>query len=157
MEAKKNLNNTQRKMLDEIYTSQFKKKEQVILKRRDEGMGVLQRAVLKKALTNKQLSPMINSLRKFRELYKTNKEYMDENGFHLTQMYDIGNVKLEVNYKKYGELGNPELNAYHDETERIRDELETKRREMRARIYGLNVTYEEADKEIYALLESIKV
>lgn len=156
MEAKKDLNNQQRKMLDEIYTEQFKKKEQRILEDRREGYQDLHKKVLKKERSSKNVKAVMDAATKFRELVLKHKEEFDEKGLTIDHYYRDDKFDLKIS-DSYRSQTHPDLKAYQEETYVIEENLAKVKKEMRARIYGLNTTYEEVDKEIAEILKGLKV
>lgn len=157
MEAKKDLNNTQRKMLDEIYTEQFKKKEQKILQDRQDGYRKLQAKVLKDETKSKNIKAILDAAEKFTALYKKHSGELEEKGLKIDNMpYRDEAFSLKL-ADRYDNNTHPTLLAYKEETYAIEENLAKVKKEMRAKIYGLNTTYEEVDKEIGEILKGIKL
>ncbi len=152
MDKKVGLNNVQRRMLDEIYTEQFDKVSSTILNRRREGYQALSRKVLKEEADK---APLKTALVKFAEAYKAAKhieDYLSDNGLRLDNR--IYEVELEVS--TYSGNTHPKLLKHSEETREIEIDLAKKKKEIRARIYGMDTTYEEVEKEISKEIASIK-
>lgn len=146
-------------MLDEIYTEQFKAKERLILVKREEGLSQLKIRVTRKELKSKDVKSIIDAAKKLKKLMEDNQETLDNRGIKIEGFSFNNELKLSLssghyynNYRKH-----PEIEAYEEETERINVELAQKKKEIRARIYGLAISYEEADKEISKILKEVKV
>lgn len=156
METKKNLNTIQRKMLDEIYKEQFEKRERVIKQQREDGLADLKKKLLKKVATEKDVKKMLEAGKTFYQMKEQLASTLSEKGISVDG-YLSKEPKLEMNGRYYsssaGEM--EELTAYRDETTRIEMILAEKKREMRAKIYGVAASYEEVDKDISELLKSV--
>jgi hypothetical protein len=156
MEVKKNLNNVQRKMLDEIYTEQFKKRERTISDERQAGLNQLQQKCLKGFKQDKEVKKMLEVGKAFYELQEKLSPKMDASGISLNRR--IGKVpQLEIcnRYYGYDRKEFPEVTVYQSETTRIELRLAEKKKEMRAKIYGVSASYEDVDAEIKELLKDI--
>lgn len=154
METKKNLNNVQRKMLDEIYTEQFKKKADIILEERRAGYVKLQAALLAKESKNKEVKAMLDAGTKFYELENKLHDQLISNG--VTVDYRLSNApKLSVTSSYRSEGRYAELEAYQSETYRIEIALGEKKKLMRAKIYGVASSYEEIEKDISEILKDV--
>lgn len=146
MEAKKDLNNTQRKMLDEIYTKRFNEKIKPYRSKRHDQLETIRDNALEEAKKSKDVE-------KFRELVAKTKALKDklyQGGISVYDSYD-GVVKVEI------KSNHPKVQSFNDETEKTLDTASEAQAEMRTRIYGLNTTYEEVDKEIAQILKGLKI
>lgn len=157
MQPKKDLNNVQRKMLDQIYTEQFGKKEQAILATRAKEYDALQIKVLKKESLTPNLKKMLKCGEEYYKLLESNKSYLNENGLYVN---DTVSKKPELTLShsySYNSSYNkhPQLTAHTEETQRISIMLGEKKKEMRARIYGSSVSYDEVEKEITEILKGV--
>lgn len=156
MEVKRNLNNIQRKMLDEIYTEQFEKRQKIIKDEREAGLNALKEKCLKSFKTNKEVKKMLEAGKVYFELQEKLTPEMDLKGICLTQRANKM-PSLEVRNRYYGHDRKefPEVTEYEAESTRIDLRLSEKKREMRAKIYGVSASYEEVDEEIKELLKDI--
>lgn len=153
MEKKTGLNNVQRKMLDEIYSEQFEKKKGAILGKREVEYKILADKVLAEEAKKAPLKEMLTAISVAFKLTEKNSEYMKLHGLNLdNRVYEN---KLEIN--TYGSYNHPSLEKHKVETRRIDQELAEKKKEMRARIYGMDTTYTEVEKEIGRLIAGIKI
>lgn len=153
MQTKKNLNGIQRKMLDEIYSEEFKKKSEVILEGRRVEYAKLQASLLAKESKGREVKAMLDAGQKFYELSQKLKSELAAKGV-VVENYISGAPKLAVNsYRADGRF--PELEEYQAETYKIESALASKKREMRAKIYGVDASYEVVDAEIKELLKDI--
>lgn len=146
MEAKKDLNNTQRKMLDEIYNKRFNEKIKPYRQKRHEELEEVRRKALEEAKTSKDVEKFRDLIEKVRAL----KDKLYAGGVSVYDSYD-GVVKVEL------KSNHPKVKAHNDETETTLDRASEVQAEMRAKIYGLNTSYEEVDKEIAELLKGVKL
>lgn len=158
MEVKKNLNNVQRKMLDEIYTEQFKKRESAILNDRVAGLKKLESSLLKKLLGDKDVKKMLEAGKTFYEMEAKLRNELRELNVSVTE--NVSNEPtLRIGTRYYSNAGAvdefPEVTEYNKETRRIELTLSEKKKEMRAKIYGVAASYEDVDKEIKDMLKDI--
>ncbi len=156
METKKGLNATQRKMLDEIYTEQFEKRAKVILSERGVGREKLQDKLVKEQLKDKEIKKFIEAGQTFYKMQNDPRfsEKLKTRGLSInTSIHSNPKVSISTSYYNTYEL--PELEKYNERTREIEQQLSEKKKEMRAKIYGVEASYEEVDKEIKALLKDI--
>jgi hypothetical protein len=158
MQPKSGLNNTQRKMLDEIYMEQFKKKERAIKQKREEGLSLLKEKIIKEESKSKDAKPILEAAKKLAQLVETHKDTMRERGVTVKGIRLDGNIEVDIHTHSYSTyIVHPKIEAYKEDTLNLELELAQKKKEIRALIYGLAATYEEADKEIAEVLKGIKV
>lgn len=156
MEVKKNLNNVQRKMLDTIYLEQFEKRERVIKDERQVGLNKLNEKCLKSFKQDKEVKKMLEAGKTFFELQEKLTPKMDGQGISLTQrMSKAPTLEVRSRFYGYERKEFPEVTEYQEETTRIELRLAEKKKEMRAKIYGVAASYEEVDGEIKELLKDI--
>lgn len=155
MEAKKNLNNQQRKMLDEIYTEQFNIKEQAILDGRAVEYEDLKKSILEREANRRSTKAVIQAGKKFFELLEGYKEELDSRGFNIYQNYGVREIALRLN-ERYSATLNSELVAHQERTQAIRIELAQKKQIIRSAIYGTAISFDEVKAEIEAVLADIK-
>ena len=155
MEVKKNLNNVQRKMLDEIYSEQFKSIRREVLDKREKEYHLLEAKELKAFAKDKDVKAYLEAGKKFYELRKKLEPKFQENGIGTNEyISNIPELKTSYGYGTgYNRL--PALEAHKDETSRLESLFDQRKREMRAKIYGLNATYEEAEAELKELLKDL--
>lgn len=154
MEVKKNLNNIQRKMLDQIYTEQFDKRSKAILQDREKGLAELQTKLIKQTLKNKDVKKMIEAGVAFYRLRNELSSTLAESGISV-EGYLSREPYLTIHggYRTTNEF--PEITEYKAKTREIELNLSEKKKEMRAKIYGVAASYEEVDSEIKELLKDI--
>jgi len=153
MEVKKNLNNVQRKMLDEIYTEQFQKRANLITVDREAGRRLLQTQLLTKEASNKKVKEMLEAGKKFFLLEQELRTELAANGVAVNPTLSR-QPELSINqYRSDGQY--KELEDYQKATNAIELALSEKKKEMRAKIYGVAASYEDVDAEIKELLKDI--
>lgn len=158
MEAKKNLNNIQRKILDEIYTEQFDKREKFILDNREQELGKLQEKNLKVFAADKEIKKMVGAGELYFEMVRKLREKMESKNVTIGETLSTC-PKLGVKTYFYGRSEDkdfPEVARHKKETRAIALTLGEKRKEMRAKIYGVSASYEEVDAEIKEILKDVK-
>lgn len=155
MEVKKNLNTIQRKMLDEIYSEQFKKRESLILLERSTGRKKLEAKLLKDLVKTPEVKKMLEAGKTFYELsVKLMAELRDINVSVTNKPSSLPELTIGGYYG--GQVGEfPEVEEYEKETRRISMTLSEKKKEMRAKIYGVAASYEDVDAEIKELLKGV--
>lgn len=155
MEAKKDLNNTQRKMLDQIYSEEFEKKAQAILSKRQRDFEALKVKVLGKEKVSKDIKELIAVGKKYYDLLNACKDEMTTKGLNLSN--SIREVPtLSISDYRYGDNTiHPELQAHKDETATISMQIAEKKKEMRASIYGMATSYTEVSEEVTKILNGV--
>lgn len=157
MEVKKNLNNQQRKILDSVYTEQFDKVQQAMRDERAKGLAKVQTEVIKRLLKDKDVKKMMDAAATMHQLHRKLQKKLDGEGVY------VDNMPSNETYLKFGrryyfaDCGTaPEVEEYEKKTREIELQFAEKKKEMRAKIWGASVTYEEAEAEIKELLKDIK-
>lgn len=155
MEVKKGLNNTQRKLLDEVYTKQFKTRRKEIIDGRQQDLRKLEEKALKNFGKDKEIKKFLEVGKQFYELRKKLDKKLEENGVGVSQyVSDIPELKLSYGYaNNYQQM--PELLEFKEETIRIENSLGDRETEMRSKIWGINLSYEEVEAEIKELLKNL--
>jgi len=157
MEVKRNLNNVQRKMLDQIYTEQFSQKERAIIEKRDKGYETLKQQILESERKSPAVRAVLEAGKRYFELVEKNRPQLASKSLSITQtIHSLPQLEFGYSYSRDGGV-HPKLSAYSDETTRIRTELAQKKQEVRARIYGLATTFDEVKTEVEAIINTIKV
>lgn len=154
MEAKKELNNAQRKMLDEIYCEQFDKISKPILGKRAEGLQKLKQEVLKEEIAKDPVKTSLKMLNDATKYIKKHEEHYNKMGLKLSSSLPTS-FSLEFQYGWKAEQ-HPKIQKYLEETAKIELDLANKKKEIRSRIYGMSTTYEEVDAEIREYIKGIK-
>ena len=151
MKPKEGLTAVQRKMLDEIYMEQFEKKADEILHPRKVEFEKLKNEVIDFEYSKGPLKEMIKALEKGYELMEQHKTYFKDNNITLDNYAHKPKLKFG-----YGYVSHPKLVAHEKKTREIEMDLATKKKEIRARIYGMSTSYDEVEKEISQFLSDIK-
>ena len=152
MEKKTDLNNTQRKMLDEVYMQHFEVVVKNIKDKRNAEYDRLKQQVKKDFM--KKYADKISAYEKAAEILWKLDQTQEETGLQLFRYSSDRPNKLEVSIRNSYCI--PVLQKYSEETRRIEEELSKKKKEIRARIYGMDMTYEQVESEISKELASIK-
>lgn len=145
MEKKQGLSNVQRKMLDEIYTEQFDTLAKPIIYERREGRERIVAEIVKQELKTGPLKDVFDKMQAAYSAYEKAKPYLEKNGLKFYDKPD--KPRLEI-ANGYSSIRHPKLKKYDDESTKIETRLATKKKEIRARVYGLDATYEEVEREI---------
>lgn len=155
MEPKKDLNNTQRKMLDEVYMEHFDAVAKRILNKRKDEYQKLEEELLKGA--QKKYSKEISDFNKMCiKMTELSRKIYEESGFEIQADGYRSEIKYNFVIKFRSESRHPKLQAHEEETDKIRLSLAQKKKEIRSRIYGLDMTYETIDSEIKKEIASLK-
>lgn len=152
MKVKTNLNNVQRKMLDEIYSKQFDELARPIMEERQRGLDKLTRKVLR---DEQKKDPVKKVLKAWKEAVKLSKQYQtyfEDRGLSLS---NSTYSEYELSFKRYSNHEHPEILKYQAETDRIHAELVNRKKEIRARIFGMETTFEDVDAEIKKYIADI--
>ena len=148
MEPKTNLNNTQRKMLDTVFSQRIEKKVKLFNERRSDERKKLERAELAKAEKSKDVKEAVKFYKSFYAL----KKKLSDQGVELSTNYD-GAVKVELG-GRYGTNTKPfALQAFDEESRKLSEKINESTTEVRARIYGMDTSYEEVDKELKGMFD----
>ena len=151
MEPKTNLNNTQRKMLDKVFKERIKKKVRAFRDRRDEQRTKLTAQELDKAKKSKE----VKEAEKLYKQFKATEEKLAAKGISLRTKSDN---TLEVYLGgRYGGTQPFAIEAFDAETRNLDERITEAETEIRARIYGMDTSYEEVDKELLSYLSFLDV
>lgn len=153
MTPKKDLNNVQRKMLDEIYTEQFDKIEHGILKLRVQEYEKLKDKVLETESKKEPLKTMLTHMEAGYKLWKKHEDDLRKMGIRFCDRPDEPKLRIDYYNEDYT---HPLLQAHKEKTHEIELDLAQKRKEIRARVYGMATTYEEVNKEVSEYISTIK-
>lgn len=153
MEKITSLNNTQRKMLDDAYMDEFDKIKKIKLDDRkfEETKNI--NLILKKENKDKKITKFLNNYNSLVEQYKKTKTELSEKGLRIDNISNYSN-EAKLVFDSYGNQ-HPEVRKEKDKTFNLELELEKKRREIRAKIYGMDMSYEDIKKDIDDCLKSI--
>lgn len=143
MEPKTALNNTQRKMLDTIFTERINKKVRLHDARRRDEREKLVKAELEKANKDKDVKEYQKLHKQLKDLEKT----LANKGIKLNTKYD-GSIEVSLGSSSYGNNAPLAVEAFDEETRRIEEKIVEATTEVRARIYGMDTSYEEVDQEL---------
>ncbi len=146
MEAKKGLNNTQRKVLEEIYVGRIDGEKRTYERERRSGRQDFVEASLEKERNSNPIKSILAADRKRAELLEKNAEYLKEKGIYFNNKY-----KLEIRYNSGYDCSSV-VSDYDDETSNTVDRYNKAKQEVRAKIWGLDTSYEEIEAEIDAVL-----
>lgn len=158
MESKKDLNNTQRKVLEEIYCQQvttiindYKRNRSVERERFVE--DTLDK--IKKTSKGKAVQSAIDKLG---TAVEEAKQFFKEQGVSQYTFRNIGDlqIKLEDSYR-YNDIKNADVRAFDEETVFTEERYDKVRQEVRAKIWGMDTTYAEIESEVKSVLASIKI
>lgn len=142
MEPKTNLNNTQRKMLDTIFQERIKKKVNLYRERRSEERKKLERQEFEKAKKSKE----VKEIEKLYKQFKTLKSELKNKGIKISTKYD-GSLEVSLG-GRYDDTAPFSLEVFDAETRKVDEKINEAETEIRARIYGMDTSYEEVDKEL---------
>jgi hypothetical protein len=152
METKTNLNNVQRKMLDEVYTAHFQTLAQNILQERNTEYKKLCEKV--KEIETKKHKVKLDAYLKVCKSMCDLDESLRKEGLRVFRYSSSKPEQIEIEVNEAYKY--PLLAKHKDETRKIEEELSRKKKEIRARIYGMDMTYEQVEKEIAKEIASIK-
>lgn len=139
-------------MLDEVYTDQYQKMSSAILDKRSRERKILSQKILNQERKNKDVGNLIEAIEKAQALYKKAVPYLESRGLRIREVQD---VDFEFNTSYRNDITHPELMHFDDKTNEIEQKLAEKRKEIRARIYGMDTTYSEVEREVSAYLSDV--
>lgn len=162
MEAKANLNNTQRKILESIYVEQMKTMRRDAVEslgsKRGEFIATLRTKVTKdpsvKAI-KKALDNLVNTLDKHEHVLKSHKVGIDNLKHYNSESYTASAKKFVLVVEDGYDRRNPDLVAFDQKVTDLGVKWDKAIMEVRAKVWGLNVSYEDMEKEIKAVIESL--
>ena len=165
MEAKKGLNNTQRKILEEIYVDKLKSDLKAVKSKRQSERDAFIKSVIDEELKAASVKRVKKALDNLVTTLEKDGWYLEERGIKVNGLpgyRDDGDlsrraakIQLEL-HSSYGERDNPMIQDYDEETLMVQARYEAANREIRAKIWGLDTSYEEIEKEVQAVLNGIK-
>lgn len=138
-------------MLDEIYTEQFDKHVEPIFKARQEEQALLRLKVVESESRTPKVKDAIDKIIAAKEAFDGIEKYLERRGMRLSSEPRV--AWLEIN--GYGDVRHPALQAHVEETRKIEVDLAKKKKEIRARVYGMDTTYAEVEREVARELASI--
>lgn len=148
MEPKTNLNNTQRKMLDTIMSDRIKVKVSTYRDNRQEERSKLVKSELAKAEKSKE----VKEVQKLYKELKAKEKALKEKGIKVGTKYD-GSIEVSL-MGRYGDDNPPyPIVAFDKETSVTEEKISQATTEVRARIYGMDTSYEEVDKELKGMFD----
>ena len=159
MEAKTGLNNTQRKILEGIYVERLKEKQDTAINARQAQRKQFSKKVVAKALKDPAIRSVKKALENLATVLTKHESKLDGigisefPGYNGTYAERAEKMKLYVR-DRYDEK-HPELQEFDNETESLRDKYHKAIQEVRVKIWGMNVSYEEMEKEIDKVLASL--
>ena len=142
MEPKTSLNNTQRKMLDTIFSERIQKKVQAYREKRSLERAKLAKSELEKAEKSKE----VKELTKIYKDLKARKKALKEKGIKVSTSYD-GSITVELG-GRYDDNAPFAIEAFDAETRKTDEKINESTTTVRARIYGMDTSYDEVDKEL---------
>lgn len=157
MEVKKNLNNVQRKMLDQIYSEQFEFKRKSIMDAREAGLKELAKEVQKEVSAQPEVAAFLKAYKALQEQFKAIKPTLETEGVQISGRFDANEPEVSEpsTYVYASRPENSKVAAYNDRTQEISRELNEKKQIIRSAIYGMETDYESVKAEIEAVLSTI--
>ena len=156
MEAKKDLNNTQRKVLEEIYCEQVTVMLKDYKKSRSAEREKFVVSVIDNIKKTKKGKAVQAAIEKLKNAVEDAEQFFKEQGVNSYTFRDVSGleIKLDSSYR-YDETKNPDIRAFDEETAFTEERYDKVRQEVRAKIWGMNTTYAEIEKEVKSVLESL--
>lgn len=158
----KNLNNVQRKMLDTIYSKELEGRATEYRNGREVKRKALIQTIKDKA--QKKYKPVFNEAAKLAKKLQKLEKTLREEGLGLSQ--SIPTSRFEINYKgsgysryssTYTTTKNPLVEKFDEETKDSEAKLNDLKNEIRADIYGLQITYTEIRAELDKKIKALKL
>lgn len=150
MEPKVGLNNTQRKMLDTICTQGIEKRAKAYQRKRDDERKELVESEQKKIQESKEFKEFA----KLYDLIKKKEQDYKSKGFYITREDD----KLKIKMNSYSYDGYPlAIQVFDKETRDTYDKIEERTIEVRSRIYGMDTSYDEVNKELQDMFNFLDI
>ena len=129
-------------MLDTIFSERIQKKVQAYRERRSLERAKLAKSELEKAEKSKEVKEFI----RLRKDFKAREKALKEKGIKISTGYD-DSVKVELAGRYDNNLPFA-LEAFDAETRKTDEKINESTTEVRARIYGMDTSYEQVDKEL---------
>lgn len=142
MEQKKNLNNTQRKMLDDLYLSRFNAKRRAVLDERANQSKKLEAAIVVKEA--KKYRELIRIGSKYFQLCKELRLQLENDGLELQSCLSSEPCLRLSSYRGQ----HPDMVEFRKATAVIEESFADKAALLRARIYGVDTSYTEIEADI---------
>ena len=155
MNPKTNLNNTQRKMLNQMYQKKLDVKIAEFKRMREEGKEALNKKVIADFVkANPSAQKMLDAYAEYRERYKELADKLREAGLETNTMYD-GTLTIRHRSCYYVDESSPAIAEYDKETAKKESDMLNLRDEITLKIYGAEVTAKEVEKDINDLLKGL--
>lgn len=148
------MNNTQRNMLDKLYTQQIDVKINELRASRNAKRAELQRTIIEEATKAfPDVQKAIDLGEEVTRLVRETFDSLDSVGLRWTRTYDTPIIEFKSMWQN--PIKNAELEAFDEETDRIMRDMENVKIDMRLRINGSDKTFDEIKAEVEDALKGI--
>lgn len=135
-------------MLDEVYMEQFDKLHKIESGKRATQRKDLENKILKEESQKSPIKGLLKSISEACEALKNAEEYLKSRGLSINHT-SYFNDSHELTFSgRYSDNQHPEMRKFDEESEKLEVEWARRKKEIRARIYGMETTFEVVDKEI---------
>ncbi len=162
MEAKKDLNNTQRKVLEEVYLEQLKEMHQQYRRDRRDERDKTKDEVLEKLKNKSEFKKLQKAIVNLREAFKDSDKLLAEEGISLYGVEGYRETpsekaaKIHLGWYSSDADTNKTMQLFDAVTQETERKFASAKNEIRAKIWGLDSSYADIEAEVSAVLASIK-
>lgn len=155
MEVKKDLNNTQRKILEEIYINRVIKARKDYEQRRRTAREALCEDLLEAFLKTKKGKSIQKGIENLQVAIKNASKEIEEARVETPGLMNIFEAKIEIRSSPYDRDKNPGIREFDRETDRCIQMFDDARDEVRAKVWGMDTSYQDIENEVEALIGGI--
>ena len=152
MEVKKDLNNTQRKILEEIYIDRVIKAKRDYEQKRVKDRKILCDNLLKNFLKTPSGKAIQKALNSLQLAIKNADEEIEKNKLERRGLNTAFDVKMVLRSMPYDYDIHPDIKEFDLETNRRAEILNDIRNEVRAKVWGMDTSYQDIENEVQSLI-----
>lgn len=153
MEVKKDLNNTQRKVLEEIYVNKVVRVKQDYEQKRRKDREALCDEVFRAFLKTPAGKAIKKAIDNIQSVIENNKEAINRESVCISGLNRAFDVNLSIEFAPYSSRLHPVVKAFDQETNKRVLLFENVRDEVRAKVWGVNTSYQDIENEVQTLIE----
>lgn len=155
MEVKKGLNNTQRKILEEIYVNRVIRAKADYEQKRRAARVVFCEDLLKAFLKTQKGKSIQKGIENLQAAIKNASKEIEEACVEISGLRSIFEAKIEIKSALYERNKNPDVKEFDRETDRRIQMFDDARDEVRAKVWGMDTSYQDIENEVDALIRGI--
>lgn len=155
MEVKKDLNNTQRKILEEVYINRVIRAKEDYKQRRKVVRAVFCEELLEAFLKTQKGKSIQKGIENLQAAINNASKEIEETCVELSGLKNIFEAKILIRSALYERNKNQGVKEFDRETDRCVQLFDDARDEVRAKVWGMDTSYQDIENEVDALIRGI--